>query len=157
MKENTSPATSPALESQVKAKHSARSTASRSVAGSTKSGKKAVGGSQRKYSGLPQRCWKGTRLWKIPYSGVGLAEERKVRIKHAPAAPGPHVKVIEVLQEEGVESKKGYMAFPPTLQWSNPDKADDRSNSRQLILSKDDQVTEGYSSVAFLKGKRKGE
>ena len=123
------------------------------------------GNNTRKYSGLPMEIWKGSILWKIPYGGGGLAETRRVRIKHAPAAPGPRVKVIDLkpsTQEQGqgrlrgVEPRKGHMAFPPTLQWSNPDKPDDKSNCRELVLSKDDQVIEGYKSVAFLKGKSKG-
>lgn len=156
---DSSPTTSPSLplevESVVKSKASARSNASRSTQSTHPAGRQSR--KPRQYSGLPQQCWRGMRLWKIPYSGTGLAEERNVRIKHAPAAPGLNVRVIEVIQGQNKESKKGYIAFPPTLQWSDPGKADDKSNSRQLVLSKDDHVTEGYSSVAYLKGKRRGE
>jgi hypothetical protein len=101
---------------------------------------------------LPLTVWEGSLLWKIPYSGRGLAEKRYVRIKRAPRN-GQHAAPVRLIsrQLQTEEEKIQYIVIPPTVVWSNPEKADDINNGREIVLSGAMDLLEGYESRAFMK------
>jgi hypothetical protein len=101
---------------------------------------------------LPLTVWNGSILWKIPYSGKGLAEKRYVRIKRAPTS-GRHAAPIRLISRkpQAENERLQYIVTPPTIVWSNPEKADDINNGREIVLTGAMDLLEGYESRAFLK------
>ena len=100
---------------------------------------------------LPIKVWKGSLLWKIPFKGSQLAEQRFVRIKRAPLN-GEHAMPIRVISRDRALDQLSFIVFPPTIVWSNPEKVDDINNGRELILDGPIDILDGYESKAFQKG-----
>lgn len=122
-------------------------------------------GQSNQMASLPQLLWKGGILWKIPFNGRGLPERRLVMIKrvHRPTAKSKPVRILgpDLLFAETVTPRKdgagvGYISFPPTVIWANPEKPDDLSNARELILGIGAHLVEGHQSPAFWKTQSRG-
>jgi hypothetical protein len=112
---------------------------------------------------LPQLLWKGGILWKIPFNGRGLPERRLVMIKrvHRPTAKSKPVRILgpDLLFADTFTPRSsgvGYISFPPTVIWANPEKPDDLSNARELILGIGTHLVEGHQSPAFWKTQSRG-
>lgn len=110
---------------------------------------------------MPVTVWQGSILWKIPYNGRGIAEKRFVRIKRAPLN-GDHAMPVRIISRSNRSTSQrytdyGHIVFPPAIVWSNPEKADDSQNAREVRLDGAVQITEGYESRAFLKGLKKSQ
>jgi hypothetical protein len=106
--------------------------------------------SQEPVYNIPAPVWNGSILWKVPFNGRGLAEKRFVRIKRAPRS-GLHATPIRVISRNHSENVISYIVSPPTIVWSNPEKPDDIHNAREVVLSGNFRLVEGYESRAFLK------
>lgn len=103
--------------------------------------------------------WEGGFLWKIPFNGKGIPERRTVSIKRAPY-PSIYSKAVrilgggtsnDVLAGGGLGTIAGYISYPPTLIWYDPDKAGEELNARELALVDGAHVVSGHSTPAFWK------
>jgi hypothetical protein len=123
-------------------------------------------GSEQDLTSLPHLLWKGGILWKIPFNGRGLPERRLVMIKRVtrPTAKSKPVRILgpDLLFAPAETSTPrtgagvGYISFPPTVIWANPEKPDDLSNARELSLSVGAHIVEGHQSPAFWKTQSRG-
>ena len=103
--------------------------------------------------------WEGGFLWKIPFNGKGIPERRTVSIKRAPY-PSIYSKAVrvlgggtsnDVLAGGGLGTIAGYISYPPTLIWYDPDKAGEELNARELALVDGAHVVSGHGTQAFWK------
>jgi hypothetical protein len=116
---------------------------------------------------LPHLLWKGGILWKIPFNGRGLPERRLIMIKRVtrPTAKSKPVRILgpDLLfaapetSTPRTGSGVGYISFPPTIIWANPEKPDDLSNARELSLGVGTHIVEGHQSPAFWKSQSRGD
>ena len=110
----------------------------------------------KKFSALPSVLWEGGKLWKIPYNGKGMPEERMVMIKRSPR-PGSQARPVRVLAAGEVSSDGAvsipvaYIEYPPTLIWYNADKPNESKFARELVLVEGAYVVEGHQTPAFWK------
>jgi ankyrin repeat protein len=111
----------------------------------------------RQYSALPVILWEGGKLWKVPYNGRGMPEERMVMIKKA-QRPGVGARPVRVLAN-GVDSRAygsaaapvAYIQYPPTIIWFGADKPQDEKFARELLLTSGTYLVEGHQTPAFWK------
>lgn len=111
----------------------------------------------RQYSALPAVLWEGGKLWKVPYNGRGMPEERMVMIKKAPR-PGVGARPVRVLAR-GEESKANgataipvaYIQHPPAIIWFSADKPQEEKFARELVLTTGAYLVEGHQTPAFWK------
>ena len=110
----------------------------------------------KKFNSLPSILWEGGKLWKVPFNGKGMPEERMVMIKRA-LRPGPQARPVRVLSK-GEESAEGavavpvaYIAYPPALIWYNPDKPNEAKFAREIFLVEGAYIVDGHKTPAFWK------
>ena len=110
----------------------------------------------KKFSSLPSILWEGGKLWKIPYNGKGMPEERIVMIKRA-LRPGAQARPVRVLNK-GEESRDGtasvpvaYVAYPPAIIWYNAEKPNEAKFAREIVLIEGAYLVDGHQTPAFWK------
>lgn len=115
----------------------------------------------KKFNSLPAVLWDGGKLWKVPYNGKGMPEERIVMIKRA-LRPGPQARPVRILSK-GEENTDGaasvpvaYIAYPPAIIWYSADKPNESKFAREIVLVDGAYLVDGHQTPAFWKMVNRG-